>query len=78
MEAYVRGVSTRKVDDLVKALGVASGISKSEVSRICGELDRDLKAFRDRPLGHAEVVYVFCDVAYVKAVCAAGSCPAPW
>lgn len=66
MEAYVHGVSTRKVDDLVKALGVASGISKSEVSRICAELDRDLKAFRDRPLDHAEFVYVFCDATYVK------------
>jgi len=39
MEAYLHGVSTRKVDDLVQALGVASGISKSEVSRICAELD---------------------------------------
>jgi AraC-like DNA-binding protein len=38
MEAYVHGTSTRKVDDLVKALGVDAGISKSEVSRICGEL----------------------------------------
>src|SRR5258708_7412426 len=38
MEAYVHGVSTRKVDDLVQALGIDSGISKSEVSRICGEL----------------------------------------
>jgi putative transposase len=38
MEAYVHGISTRKVDDLVKALGVEAGISKSEVSRICGEL----------------------------------------
>jgi putative transposase len=66
MEAYVHGVSTRKVDDLVKALGVASGISKSEVSRICGELDRDLEAFRDRPLDHAEFVYVFLDATYVK------------
>jgi transposase-like protein len=66
MEAYVHGVSTRKVDDLVKALGVGSGISKSEVSRICGELDRDLKAFRDRPLDHVEFVYVFCDATYVK------------
>jgi transposase-like protein len=66
MEAYVHGVSTRKVDDLVKALGVASGISKSEVSRICSELDRDLKAFRDRPLDHAEFVYVFLDATYVK------------
>jgi putative transposase len=43
MEAYVHGVSTRKVDDLVAALGVDSGISKSEVSRICGELDGDSK-----------------------------------
>jgi putative transposase len=66
MEAYVHGVSTRKVDDLVKALGVGSGISKSEVSRICAELDRDLKAFRDRPLGHTQFVYVFLDATYVK------------
>jgi putative transposase len=66
MEAYVHGVSTRKVDDLVKALGVASGISKSEVSRICSELDRDLKVFRDRPLGHDSFVYVFLDATYVK------------
>ena len=42
MEAYVHGVSTRKVDDLVKALGAASGISKSEVSRICAGLDKEL------------------------------------
>jgi putative transposase len=66
MEAYVHGVSTRKVDDLVKALGVASGISKSEVSRICSELDRDLKAFRDRPLDHVPFSYVFLDATYVK------------
>jgi transposase-like protein len=66
MEAYVHGVSTRKVDDLVKALGVASGISKSEVSRICSELDRDLKAFRDRPLDHIPFSYVFLDATYVK------------
>ena len=66
MEAYVHGVSTRKVDDLVKALGVGSGISKSEVSRICGELDRDLKAFRDRPLDQIAFPYVFLDATYVK------------
>lgn len=66
MEAYVHGVSTRKVDDLVKALGVASGISKSEVSRICAELDRDLKAFRERPLDHIAFPYVFLDATYVK------------
>ena len=48
MEAYVHGVSTRSVDDLVKALGADTGISKSEVSRICRDLDRQLTAFRSR------------------------------
>ena len=66
MEAYVHGVSTRKVDDLVKALGAASGISKSEVSRICAELDRDLEEFRTRRLDHVEFPYVFADATYVK------------
>ena len=66
MEAYVHGVSTRKVDDLVKSLGVASGISKSEVSRICAELDRDMEAFRTRPLGHVAFPYVFADATYIK------------
>jgi len=66
MEAYVHGVSTRKVDDLVQALGVGSGISKSEVSRICSELDKDLEAFRNRPLNHAPFVYVFLDATYIK------------
>jgi len=51
MEAYVHGVSTRKVDDLVTALGAESGISKSEVSRICAELDTDVAAFNTRDLG---------------------------
>ena len=48
-EAYVLGVSTRRVDDLVQSLGIA-GISKSEVSRICAALDAEVEAFRDRPL----------------------------
>jgi transposase-like protein len=61
MEAYVHGVSTRKVDDLVKAMGAASGISKSEVSRICSELDRDLDGSRNRRLDHVEFPYVFAD-----------------
>ncbi len=47
-EAYVHGVSTRKVDDLMKALGL-DGMSKSEVSRICGELDTIVAAFRTAP-----------------------------
>jgi putative transposase len=66
MEAYVHGVSTRKVDDLVEALGVASGISKSEVSRICAELDKDLESFRKRKLDHVAFPYLFCDATYVK------------
>jgi transposase-like protein len=48
MEAYLHGTSTRKVDDLVKAPGADSGISKSEVSRICADLDTEVGAFRDR------------------------------
>jgi len=67
MEAYVHGVSTRKVDDLVAALGAASGISKSEVSRICAELDETLSAFRAGPLDHVEFPYVFLDATYIKA-----------
>jgi putative transposase len=67
MEAYVHGVSTRKVDDLVQALGIEAGISKSEVSRICSELDVVVAEFRDRPLDHVEFPYVFLDATYVKA-----------
>jgi transposase-like protein len=66
MEAYVHGVSTRKVDDLVAALGLDSGISKSEVSRICGELDTTLEAFRTRSLEHIEFPYVFLDATFLK------------
>jgi transposase-like protein len=66
MEAWVHGVSTRKVDDLVAALGVGSGISKSEVSRICAQLDTDLEVFRNRPLDHVAFPYVFADATYVK------------
>jgi transposase-like protein len=64
MEAYVHGVSTRKVDDLVAALGASSGISKSEVSRICTALDAEMAAFRARPLGRVEFPYVFLDATY--------------
>ncbi|MEJ8632046.1 IS256 family transposase [Streptomyces sp. MS2.AVA.5] len=67
MEAYVHGVSTRAVDDLVKALGGDSGISKSEVSRICGELDEPLTAFRTRPLDHTRFPYLYLDATYCKA-----------
>jgi putative transposase len=67
MEAYLHGVSTRKVDDLVKALGIDSGISKSEVSRICADLDIEVGAFRDRPLAETTYPYVFLDATYCKA-----------
>ena len=66
MEAYVHGVSTRKVDDLVAALGATSGISKSEVSRICAGLDEEMAAFRARRLDHVEFPYLFADATYLK------------
>lgn len=67
MEAYLHGVSTRKVDDLVKALGADTGISKSEVSRICKDLDTEVSAFRDRSLKEMTYPYVFLDATYCKA-----------
>jgi transposase-like protein len=65
MEAYVNGVSTRSVDDLVAALGVDSGISKSEVSRVCAGLDEIVGAFRTRRLDHVEFPYVYLDATYL-------------
>ena len=67
MQAYVEGVSTRSVDDLVQALGIDAGISKSSVSRICAKLDVEVDAFRNRSLGHVEFPYVYLDATYVKA-----------
>jgi transposase-like protein len=67
MEAYVTGTSVRKVDDLVKALGADSGISKSEVSRICADLDAEVAAFADRDLSEQAFPYVFLDATYCKA-----------
>jgi putative transposase len=64
-EAYVKGVSTRKVDDLVRAMG-ASGVSKSEVSRLVGELDVDLAAFRERRLEGTRYPYLWLDAQYEK------------
>ena len=63
-EAYVHGVSTRSVDDLVKALGM-TGVSKSEVSRLCGELDERVHAFLDRPI-EGDWPYLWIDATYVK------------
>jgi transposase-like protein len=64
-EAYVKGVSTRKVDDLVRAMG-ATGVSKSEVSRLVGELDIDLAAFRERRLEGIRYPYLWLDAQYEK------------
>jgi putative transposase len=66
MEAYVHGVSTRKVDDLVRALGIDAGVSKSEVSRICTELDEQVVQFTGRPIPEA-FPYLFLDATYLKA-----------
>jgi transposase-like protein len=63
-EAYIQGVSTRSVDDLVKAMGM-SGISKSQVSRLCGEIDGKIATFLDRPL-EGDWPYVWLDATYVK------------
>ena len=63
-EAYVKGVSTRKVDELVRQLGI-EGVSKSEVSRIATRLDEQVEAFRSRPL-LGRYPYLFLDARYEK------------
>ncbi len=63
-EAYVHGISTRSVDDLVQALGM-TGISKSEVSRLCAELDAQVGAFLSRPI-EGDWPYLWIDATYVK------------
>jgi transposase-like protein len=63
-EAYVQGVSTRRVDELVQALGMA-GISKSQVSRLCQALDEEVERFRARPLA-GPYPYVWLDATYLK------------
>jgi len=65
MTAYVTGTSTRKVDDLVKALGCDSGVSKSSVSRICQAIDVDVAVLRERRLDHQRFVYVWLDATYL-------------
>ena len=63
-EAYIKGLSTRSVDDLVQAMGM-SGISKSQVSRLCGEIDDKIRDFLDRPL-EGDWPYLWLDATYVK------------
>jgi len=63
-EAYVHGVSTRAVDDVVKAMG-GSGVSKSQVSRLCEEIDERVNAFLSRPIEGAWP-YLWIDATYLK------------
>src|SRR5215468_2476697 len=62
-EAYIQGISTRSVDELVKAMGM-SGISKSQVSRLCEEIDHRVKAFLERPI-EGDWPYLWIDATYV-------------
>ena len=64
-QAWIEGVSTRKVDDLVKALGNESGISRSTVSRICKDIDEGVKEFLARSLDHTWFPYLFVDATYL-------------
>ena len=63
-EAYIQGISTRSVDDLVKAMGM-SGVSKSQVSRLCEEIDGKVKAFLERPI-EGDWPYLWIDATYLK------------
>ena len=63
-EAYIQGISTRSVDELVKAMGM-TGISKSQVSRLCADIDERVHAFLDRPI-EGDWPYVWIDATYVK------------
>jgi len=63
-ESYIQGVSTRSVDELVRAMGM-SGISKSQVSRLCTEIDERVHAFLDRPI-EGDWPYLWIDATYVK------------
>ena len=74
-EAYVQGISTRSVDDLVKAMGM-SGISKSQVSLLCEEIDGKVKAFLERPI-EGDWPYLWIDATYLKVRAADGSSRSP-
>ena len=64
-EAYIQGISTRSVDDMVKAMGM-SGVSKSRVSRLCEEIDERVQAFLERPI-EGDWPYLWIDATYVKS-----------
>ena len=64
-EAYVQGVSTRRVDELVQSLGLA-GMSKSQVSTLCADLEAEVERFRTRPLSGTTYPYLWLDATFVK------------
>ena len=64
-EAYIQGISTRSVDDLVKAMGM-TGVSKSQVSRLCEEIDERVQTFLNRPI-EGDSPYLWIDATYVKS-----------
>ena len=72
-QCYVEGVSTRRVEDIAQAMGIAS-LSKSQVSRICAELDEVVAAWRNRPLDAGPYVFVWLDALVVKVREAGGWC----
>lgn len=67
ISAYVTGTSSEKVVRPVKALGCDTGVSKSTVSRVCQEIDRDVAPVQQRPIEHTTYPHVFLDASYVKA-----------
>jgi putative transposase len=86
-EAYVQGISTRSVDDLIRGM-VMSGVSKSRVSRMCEEIDGEVKAFLERPL-EGDLSYLWIDATHLQVrrdggivsvaiVIALGACPPAW
>ncbi len=66
-EAYIQGISTRPVDDLVRAMGM-EGVSKSQVSRLCGEIDDLIQDFLTRPI-EGDWLYLWLDATYVMVRC---------
>ena len=76
-EAHAHGASTRNADDLVAAMGGCQ-VSKSEVSRVCQELDRELAEFRERPLDDARYPYIWFDATYGKVGWGPGSSARRW
>jgi len=74
-QCYVEGVSTRRVDDIARQLGV-DGISKSQVSRVCAELDELVAAWRDRPLDAGPYPFVWLDALAMRSA-RAGGCATP-